>query len=88
MHTDQRDREERVHSSYEDAVDRRVGDYRFNYARVDPAKRPAQDEAPGSQRTSLSLRAGADLQSQRLQPDGVASRSASSAAPPTLRPTS
>lgn len=29
MHTDQRDREDRIHSSYEDAVDRRVLDYGF-----------------------------------------------------------
>ena len=31
MHTDQSRREERVHGLYEDAVDRRVGDYRFDY---------------------------------------------------------
>lgn len=35
MHTDQRDREERVHSSYEQAVDRRS--YRFRYDGADPA---------------------------------------------------
>jgi len=29
MHTDSRDREDRIHSSYEDAVDRRVLDYGF-----------------------------------------------------------
>ena len=31
MHTDSTDREDRVHSSYEDAVDRRIGNYSFNY---------------------------------------------------------
>ena len=31
MHTDQRAREERIHSSYEDAVDRRLDRYRFRY---------------------------------------------------------
>ena len=31
MHTDQRPREERIHSSYEDAVDRRLDRYSFGY---------------------------------------------------------
>ena len=31
MHTDQRDREESIHSPYEDAVDRRLDRYRFHY---------------------------------------------------------
>ena len=31
MHTDSRDREDRVHSSYEDAVDRRIETYGFRY---------------------------------------------------------
>ena len=31
MHTDSRDREDRVHSSYESAVDRRLSDYRFDH---------------------------------------------------------
>lgn len=37
LHTDQRDREEGIHSAYEDAVDRRIGDYRFDYDGFDPA---------------------------------------------------
>lgn len=40
MHTDSSAREDRVHSSYENAVDRRVGDYRFSYDGVD-GTRPA-----------------------------------------------
>ena len=31
MHTDGSDREDRIHSSYESAVDTRVGTYRFDY---------------------------------------------------------
>lgn len=31
MHTDSTAREDRVHSSYEDGVDRRIGNYRFHY---------------------------------------------------------
>ncbi|MFP5352100.1 MAG: hypothetical protein ACLGIB_06015 [Actinomycetota bacterium] len=37
LHTDQRDREENVHSSYEDGVDRRVSVYRFRYDGMDAA---------------------------------------------------
>ena len=38
MHTDSRPREDRVHPLYEDAVDRRVGEYRFTYDGVDTVK--------------------------------------------------
>jgi len=38
MHTDQRDREERVHAAYESAVDRRVGEYGFRYDGADDAR--------------------------------------------------
>ena len=41
MHTDSSTREDRVHSSYEQAVDRRIGRYRFRYDGRDPA-RPAR----------------------------------------------
>ena len=37
LHTDQREREEAIHSSYEGAVDRRTGSYRFDYDGADPA---------------------------------------------------
>ena len=37
LHTDQREREEGIHSSYEGAVDRRTGSYRFDYDGADPA---------------------------------------------------
>lgn len=42
MHTDSSDREDRVHSSYEYAVDRRVGEYRFSYDGEDPARAGAR----------------------------------------------
>lgn len=45
MHTDSSDREDRVHSSYEDAVDRRVGEYRFTYNGEDPARAGARTRA-------------------------------------------
>ena len=45
MHTDGSDREDRVHSSYEDAVDRRVGEYRFTYDGPDPARAGARTRA-------------------------------------------
>lgn len=38
MHTDSSDREERVHSSYESAVDRRIDIYRFRYDGRDAAE--------------------------------------------------
>ena len=38
MHTDSSDREDRVHSSYEDAVDRRIGKYSFRYNGRDAAR--------------------------------------------------
>lgn len=38
MHTDSSKKEDRIHSSYERAVDTRVGDYRFNYNGPDSAK--------------------------------------------------
>lgn len=38
MHTDSSNREDRVHSSYESAVDRRIGDYLFSYDGRDDAK--------------------------------------------------
>lgn len=38
MHTDQREREDRIHSSYEDAVDRRVLDYAFQSKGTEAAK--------------------------------------------------
>lgn len=41
LHTDQRDREESIHSSYERSVDTRIGRYRFSYDGRDPA-RPAR----------------------------------------------
>ena len=41
MHTDQRDREERVHSSYESSVDTRLERYHFSYDGSDPT-RPAR----------------------------------------------
>jgi hypothetical protein len=42
MHTDQRDREERIHSSYEQEVDGRIRSYPFRYdgeTRADPYDR-------------------------------------------------
>lgn len=41
MHTDSSEREDRVHSSYESAVDRRIEDYTFGYNGRDDA-RPAR----------------------------------------------
>ena len=38
MHTDSRDREDRVHSSYESTVDRRLSAYRFDHDGVDRAR--------------------------------------------------
>lgn len=38
MHTDSRDREDRIHSSYESAVDARLGTYAFSYDGVTSAK--------------------------------------------------
>jgi hypothetical protein len=38
MHTDQSDKEEGIHSSYESAVDRRIPNYPFRYDGRDPAK--------------------------------------------------
>lgn len=38
MHTDSSDREDRVHSSYESAVDSRIPDYPFRYDGRDDAK--------------------------------------------------
>jgi hypothetical protein len=38
MHTDSSDKEDDIHSSYEQAVDRRLHRYRFRYDSADPAK--------------------------------------------------
>lgn len=38
MHTDSSDREERVHSTYESAVDQRIGTFRFRYDGRDAAR--------------------------------------------------
>ena len=70
MHTDSTDREDRVHSSYEDAVDRRIGNYRFTY--------DGQHAAwPGTRTRRVARvahRSYTDLvrayDNKRLQPDG------------------
>jgi hypothetical protein len=41
MHTDSSDREDRVHGLYEDAVDRRIERFRFNYNGADVARAAA-----------------------------------------------
>ena len=56
MHTDSSRREDRVHASYESAVDRRISTYRFNYdgrgsARAGPKTRAVARRAHRSYRT-------------------------------------
>ncbi len=38
MHTDQSDKEDAVHSAYEDDVDERIADYRSRYDGCDPVR--------------------------------------------------
>lgn len=62
LHTDQRDREEGIHSSYEEAVDRRIGGYGFDHDGVDPASpaRRVRRVARLAHRSYLELLRGYD----------------------------